>query len=139
MELPHEAVLLRIFTSTDDRWGAGPLYLAIVERARELRMAGATVLRGPLGFGRSRQIHRGRLLPVTQDVPVVIEIVDTEDHINSFLPVLDEMMESGLVTLERAQVLQYGRHRMGFFARMRQQLFGAAHSESAVAHDTDRN
>ena len=122
MEVPHEAVLLRIFTSTGDRCGAGPLYLAIVSRAREHRLAGATVLRGPLGFGRSARLHEGHLWPLAQDLPVVIEIVNSEERITRFLPVLDEMMESGLVTLERAQVLQYGRQRMGLLARIRQQL-----------------
>lgn len=130
MDLPHEAVLLRIFTSTDDRWGTMPLYLAIVEKAREMHLAGATVLRGPLGFGRSRRMHRGHILPLTQELPIVIEIVDDEARINGFLPALDEMMESGLITLERAQVLQYGRQRMGFFARIRQEFSGHSHSQT---------
>ncbi len=106
MELPHEAVLLRIFTNTGDRCGLEPLYLAILQRARRERLAGATVLRGSLGFGRSARLHQEHLFPIAQDLPVVIEIVDARDRINRFLPVLDEMMESGLVTLERAQVLQ---------------------------------
>lgn len=122
MDVPHEAVLLRIFTSTADRCGLEPLYLAIVARARAQHLAGATVLRGPLGFGRSAQVHESHLWPPAQDLPVVIEIVDSEEKITGFLPVLDEMMESGLVTMERAQVLQYGRRRMGLMARLRQQL-----------------
>lgn len=122
MDVPHEAVLLRIFTSTADRCGLEPLYLAIVARARAQHLAGATVLRGPLGFGRSAQVHESHLWPLAQDLPVVIEIVDSEEKITGFLPVLDEMMESGLVTMERAQVLQYGRRRMGLMARLRQQL-----------------
>ena len=93
MEVPHDAVLLRIFTSVADRWTMGPLYLGIVERARELHLAGATVLRGPLGFGQSGKLHRGRRFPSTEDLPVVIEIVDGEDKINSFLPVLDDMYD----------------------------------------------
>ena len=93
-----------------------------------------TVLRGPLGFGQSRQIHRRHLLRSSEGLPVVIEIVDTEDHINSFLPVLDTMMESGLVTLEKAQVLQYGRYRMGLLARIRQQL---SHPANHVMQATD--
>jgi PII-like signaling protein len=121
MELPHEAVLLRIFTSTADRCGLEPLYLAIVARARAQHLAGATVLCGPLGFGRSAQLHEGHFWPPAQDLPVVIEIVDSEDKITGFLPILDAMMESGLVTMERAQVLQYGRSRLGLLARLRQQ------------------
>ena len=122
MDVPHEAVLLRIFTSTADRCGLEPLYLAVVARARAQHLAGATVLRGPLGFGRSAQMHESHLWPPAQDLPVVIEIVDSEEKITGFLPVLDEMMESGLVTIERAQVLQYGRRRTGLMARLRQQL-----------------
>jgi PII-like signaling protein len=122
MEVPHDAVLLRIFTSVADRWAMGPLYLGIVEKARELHLAGATVLRGPLGFGQSGKLHRGHLFPSTQDLPVVIEIVDSEEKINSFLPVLDEMMESGLVTIEKAQVLHYGRQRASLMSRLKQQF-----------------
>lgn len=119
MDVPHEAVLLRIFTSTDDKFGFEPLYLAILNQAREMGLAGATVLRGPLGFGHSAKLHQGHLLPLTQDLPVVVEIVDSEEKINSFLPKLDEMMESGLVTLEAAKVLQYGRHRAGLLQRIK--------------------
>src|ERR687884_625123 len=99
MDVPHDAVLLRIFTSVDDHYGTEALYMAIVEKAREMHMAGATVLRGPLGFGQSHHLHKGRLLLRAQDLPVVIEIVDSEEKINAFLPMIDEMMESGLVTL----------------------------------------
>jgi uncharacterized protein len=122
MDLPHDALLLRIFTSVTDRYGLDPLYCAIVNRARETGLAGATVLRGPLGFGRSGRLHKGHLLGLTQDLPVVIEIVDAEDKINAFLPLLDEMMQSGLVTLEKAKVLQYGRARTGLLERIRQQF-----------------
>jgi PII-like signaling protein len=122
MDVPHEAVLLRIFTSTDDKFGFEPLYLAILNQAREMGLAGATVLRGPLGFGHSAKLHQGHLLPLTQDLPVVVEIVDSEEKINSFLPKLDEMMESGLVTLEAAKVLQYGRHRAGLLQRIKDHL-----------------
>ena len=122
MDLPHEAVLLRIFTGTADRWHMGPLYLAIVEKAREQHLAGATVLRGTIGFGHSGRLHEEPALPVHPDQPVVVEIVDTEDKINAFLPVLDEMMESGLVTIEKAGVLQYGRQRTGFLTRLKQSL-----------------
>jgi hypothetical protein len=126
MDLPHDAVLLRIFTSVADRWKMGPLYIAIVEKAREHHLAGATVLRGPLGFGQSAQLHKGHLLPLSQDLPVVVEIVDAEEKINAFLPVLEEMMESGLVTIEKAQVLQYGRQRAGLLARLKQQFGGGS-------------
>jgi uncharacterized protein len=131
MDLPHDALLLRIFTSVADRWKLGPLYIGIVEQARERHLAGATVLRGPLGFGRSGRLHKGHLFPPTQDLPVVVEIVDSEEKINAFLPVLDEMMESGLVTIEKARVLQYGRQRAGLMARVRKQL-GAGHAAPEV-------
>lgn len=124
MDLPHDAVLLRIFTSVSDRCGVTPLYIAIVEKARETHLAGATVLRGPLGFGHSSRLHKGNFLPLTQDLPVVVEIVDSETKIDAFLPVLDGMMESGLVTLEKVKVLQYGRRREGFLQRLKEQLTG---------------
>jgi PII-like signaling protein len=119
MDVPHDAVLLRIFTSVSDRRGSSPLYVAIVEKARHLHLAGATVLRGPLGFGHSRRLHKGSFFPLAQDLPVVVEIVDSEEKINAFLPVLDDMMESGLVTLEKAKVLQYGKTRSGFLTRLK--------------------
>jgi PII-like signaling protein len=124
MDMPHDAVLLRIFTSVSDRCGLTPLYVAIVEKARETHLAGATVLRGPLGFGHSSRLHKGHLLPLTQDLPVVVEIVDSEDKIDAFLPVLDGMMESGLVTLEKVKVLQYGRQRSGILRRLKDQITG---------------
>lgn len=120
MELPHEALLLRIFTSAADRCRNEVLYLAIMHKAHEMRMAGATVLRSPLGYGRTKKMHAAHLFPPNDDHPVIIEIVDSEDKINEFLPVLDQMMQSGLVTLERAQVLQYGKEKLGFMARLRQ-------------------
>jgi uncharacterized protein len=122
MEVPHEAILLRIFTSTADRYGLDALYIGIVKRARSEGLAGATVLMGQLGFGQAARMHEEHLWHLKQDLPVVIEIVDSEKKITQFLPVLDGMMESGLVTTERAQVLQYGRQRMGAMARLRQQF-----------------
>ena len=119
MEIPHDATLLRIFTSINDRCGSEPLYAAIVRKAREMHLAGATVLRGPLGYGRSGHLHHPHMFPLTQDTPIVIEIVESEERIEEFLPVLDEMMESGLVTLEKAKVLSYGRHHPGLLERMR--------------------
>src|ERR1700683_4006436 len=108
MQIPKEAILLRIFIGEDDRHGHQPLYEAIVMKARELHLAGATVLRGPMGFGHSSRLHTTKILRLSEDLPFVIEIVDSEEKINQFLPVLDEMMGSGLVTIEKVRVLQYG-------------------------------
>jgi len=127
MEMPHEAVLLRIFTSADNRYGVEePLYRAIVMKAREMHLAGATVLKGTLGFGQSGRVHEAHLIG-TDERPVVIEICDEEEKINAFLPVLDEMMESGCVTLERARVLQYGRERPGYFERLKKSVRRGLH------------
>jgi len=107
MHLPHEAMLLRIFIGESDRWHHQPLYEAIVLKARELHLAGATVLRGPMGYGKSSRLHTAKILRRSMDLPLVIEIVDTEEKIQGFLPVLDEMMKGGLVTLERVKVIDY--------------------------------
>ena len=107
MHLPHEAMLLRIFIGESDRWHHQPLYEAIVLKARELHLAGATVLRGPMGYGKSSRLHTAKILRLSMDLPLVIEIVDTEEKIQAFLPVLDEMMKGGLVTLERVRVIDY--------------------------------
>jgi uncharacterized protein len=109
MHIPKQAVLLRIFIGEDDKFGSTPLYEAIVLKARETHLAGATVLRGPMGFGRSSRLHTSKILRLSEDLPLVIEIVDSEENIDRFLPALDEMMTtSGLITLEKVQVLQYG-------------------------------
>jgi PII-like signaling protein len=108
MQIPRNAMLLRIFIGEDDRHAHRPLYEAIVLKAREMHLAGATVLRGPMGFGHSSRLHTAKILRLSEDLPFVIEIVDSEEKINAFLPVLDAMMVSGLVTLEKVQVLQYG-------------------------------
>jgi PII-like signaling protein len=108
MQIPKQALLLRIFIGEDDKFGGSPLYEAIVLKARELHLAGATVLRGPMGFGASSRLHTTKIIRLSEDLPLVIEIVDSEEKINSFLPTLDEMMTSGLTTLEKVQVLQYG-------------------------------
>jgi uncharacterized protein len=108
MQIPKQALLLRIFIGEDDKFGGSPLYEAIVLKARELHLAGATVLRGPMGFGASSRLHTTKILRLSEDLPLVIEIVDSEDKINGFLPTLDQMMSSGLITLEKVQVLQYG-------------------------------
>lgn len=107
MHLPEDAVLLRIFIGESDRYQHRPLYEAIVLKARELELAGATVLRGPMGFGKSSHLHTAKILRLSMDLPIVIEIVDTEEKVNAFLPVLDEMIGGGLVTLERAKVIRY--------------------------------
>lgn len=112
MELPEDAVLLRIFLGESDRLGQRPLYEAIVLKARELHMAGATVLRGPMGFGKSSRLHTAKLERLSEDLPFIIEIVDSKAKIETFLPVVDEMMRasgtSGLVTWESVKVLRYG-------------------------------
>jgi len=114
MEVPREATLLRIFIGEDDKADGKPLYEAIVLKARELHLAGATVLRGPMGFGHSSHLHTTKILRLSQDLPLVIEIVDSVEKIDAFLPILDAMMQtSGLVTLEKVQVLQYGTARNG--------------------------
>jgi PII-like signaling protein len=108
MQIPRDAVLLRIFFGEDDRFENRPLHEAIVLKARELQLGGATVLRGHMGFGHSSRIHTAKILRLSQDLPVIVEIVDSKDNIDTFLPVLDRMMSSGLVTIEKVQVLQYG-------------------------------
>jgi hypothetical protein len=107
MQIPHEAVLLRIFIGESDRWQHQPLYEAIVLAAREGHLAGATVLRGPMGYGKSSRVHTAKILRLSMDLPLVIEIVDSEEKINGFLPVLDKMIGGGLVTLEKVKVVHY--------------------------------
>jgi PII-like signaling protein len=109
MNIPKDALLLRIFFGEDDRFEHQPLYEAVVLKAREMHLAGATVLRGSMGFGHSSRLHTAKILRLSFDLPVVVEIVDTEVKINEYLPVLDGMMTSGLITLEKVQVLQYGK------------------------------
>ena len=106
-ELPEEAVLLRIFVGEEDQYKGHPLYEAVVLKAREMHLAGATVLRGPLGFGKSSHMHTATILRLSMDLPMVIEIVDSLEKINAFLPHLEGMMRGGLVTMERAQVIRY--------------------------------
>ncbi len=107
MKLEGEGKLLRIFIGESDRWHAKPLYEAIVLAARASGLAGATVLRGPMGYGASSHIHAARFLRLSADLPMVIEIVDVENKIHEFLPVLDEMVVEGLITLETVHVLRY--------------------------------
>jgi PII-like signaling protein len=107
MQIPTEATLLRIFIGESDRWENRPLYEAIVLKAREAHLAGATVLRGPMGFGKSSRLHTSKILRLSTDLPIVIEIVDGEAKISAFLPALDGMIGSGLVTTQRVNVIEY--------------------------------
>jgi PII-like signaling protein len=113
MKVPRDAVLLRIFLGESDRCEHRPLYEAIVLKARELHMSGATVLRGPMGFGPSSRLHTAKILRLSEDLPMVVEIVDSQEKIDAFLPVLDAMMGSGLITIEKVTVLQYGHSAAG--------------------------
>ena len=108
MHIPQDAVLLRIFLGENDRWQGQPLYEALVLKAREMHLGGATVLRGPMGFGHSSRLHTAKILRLSEDLPFVVEIVDTEEKIKGFVEAIDPMMGSGLITLEKVQVLQYG-------------------------------
>src|SRR5829696_9954449 len=101
MQVRKDAVLLRVFIGEDDKFEHRPLYEAIVLKAREMHLAGATVLRGPLGYGHSSHLHTTKILRLSQDLPLVIEMVDSQEKIDAFLPELDRMMSSGLVTLEK--------------------------------------
>ncbi len=107
MRIDGEGTLLRIFVGESDRWHGKPLYEAIVEVAREQGLAGATVLRGIEGYGAHSRIHTSRILRLSEDLPVVIEIVDRSERIEAVLPVLDEMVREGLVTLEKVRVIAY--------------------------------
>ena len=107
MKLPSEAELLRIFVGESDRYEGKLLYEAIVSEARKRGMAGATVLRGVMGFGAHSRMHTAKILRLSEDLPIIIEIVDKPERIADFLPELDKMIEEGLVTLERAQVIAY--------------------------------
>src|SRR4029078_2755227 len=107
MQIPQDAVLLRIFIGESDRHRHQPLYEAIVLKAREMQMAGGTVLRAPWVFVKSSHLHTAKILRLSMDLPIVIEIVDSEEKVNEFLPALDEIMGGGLVTLERAKVIRH--------------------------------
>jgi hypothetical protein len=107
MKLPREGQLLRVFLGESDRWGGQPLYQAIVQEAKKRGLAGATVFRGFEGFGAHSRLHTTRILRLSEDLPILVEIVDTEEKIGAFLPVLDEMVQEGLVTVEKATVIFY--------------------------------
>ncbi len=115
MKIPQDGYLLRIFIGESDKWHGQPLYEAIVKKARELQMAGATVLRGPMGFGAKSHLHTAKILRLSEDLPIVIEIVDSKEKLDGLLPHLDEMVGDGLITMERVQVIKYraGEERKG--------------------------
>jgi uncharacterized protein len=107
MELPRESSLLRIIIGESEKFEGRPAYESIVLKARELNMAGATVVRGIMGYGKTSRIHTAKVLEMSGDLPMIIEIVDTEDKLTNFIPVLEKMMKGGLVTLEKAKVIHY--------------------------------
>jgi PII-like signaling protein len=106
--LAHNALLMRIFIGEDDRYQHRPLYEAIVLKAREAGIAGATVLRGPMGYGHGSRLHTAKILRLSGDLPIVVEIVDDEPKVRAFLPLIEPMIGSGLVTLERVEVIRWG-------------------------------
>ena len=107
MTIPEDGCLLRVFVGESDRYGHHPLYEAIVLKAREQGLAGATVLRGLMGFGKHSILHTAKILRLSEDLPMIVEIVDSREKVESFLPLLDEMISDGLVTLERVKVIHY--------------------------------
>ncbi|MBN2446455.1 MAG: DUF190 domain-containing protein [Phycisphaerae bacterium] len=107
MKIPEQGFLLRVFIGESDQWQGRPLYEAIVLKARELHLAGATVLRGPMGFGAHSRLHTTKILRLSEDLPMVIEIVDSREKIDTLLPHIEEMVDEGLVTLEEVQVIKY--------------------------------
>jgi len=112
MTLPEDGLLLRVFVGESDKCEGRPLYEAIVLKARERGLAGATVLRGLMGYGAHSRLHTAKVLRLSEDLPIVVEIVDTEEKLQAFLPWLDEVVSEGMVTLEKARVLRY-RSRVG--------------------------
>jgi len=107
VKIPQQGFLLRIFVGESDRWHGRPLYEAIVHKARELHLAGATVLRGPMGYGAHSRLHTSKILRLSEDLPIVIEIVDSREKLDELLPHIDQMVTEGLVTLEKVEVIKY--------------------------------
>ena len=107
MKIPTEGCLLRVFIGESDKWQGRPLYEAIVLKARELHLAGATVLRGPMGFGAHSRLHTAKIMRLSEDLPIVIEIVDSTEKIDDFMPHIDQMVVEGLVTTENVHVVKY--------------------------------
>lgn len=113
MQLDENATLLRIFLGESDRDDGKPLYESLVLKARKMHLAGATVLRGPMGFGQSSRLHTAKILQLSEDLPMVVEVVDVEHKIMAFLAAVEPILESCLVTLEKVRVLRYGKPRPG--------------------------
>ena len=111
MDIPETATLLRIFLGENDKTDGRPLYETLVLKARELHLAGATVLRGPMGFGRASRLHTAKILRLSEDLPIVVEIVDAQSNIERFLETMEPMLGSVLVTMENVKVLRYGNRR----------------------------
>jgi PII-like signaling protein len=109
MKLPEEGILLRIFIGESDSFRGKPLYEQIVLKARELNLAGATVIHGTMGFGAGSRIHTAKIVRLSEDLPIIVELVDTEEKLNSLMPFLDETVEEGLITMERVKVVKYRR------------------------------
>jgi uncharacterized protein len=107
MKISEEGQLLRIFIGESDKWEGKPLYEALIFKAREMGLAGATMLRGLMGYGAASRVHTAKILRLSEDLPVIVEIVDSPERIASFLPTIDEMVQEGLVTLERVQIILY--------------------------------
>jgi PII-like signaling protein len=107
MQIPEEGQLVRIFIGESDRWKGLPLYEAIILKAREMGIAGATMLRGLMGYGANSRIHTAKILRLSEDLPIVVEIVDAPEKISALLPVIEEMVGDGLITLENVRVVQY--------------------------------
>jgi PII-like signaling protein len=107
MKISEDGQLLRIFIGESDRWHGKPLYEAIILKAREMGIAGATMMRGLMGFGAASRIHTAKILRLSEDLPIVVEIVDSADKIDALVPVIEEMVEEGLITLEKVRVIQY--------------------------------
>ncbi len=107
MKLPEEGTLLRIFIGEGDKHNGKPLYEQIVLKARDLHLAGATVIRGLMGFGADSRMHSAKILRLSDDLPVVIELVDTEENLNKLMPFLDETVQEGLITMEKVRVIKY--------------------------------
>ena len=109
MKLPEEGMLLRIFIGESDSFKGKPLYEQIVLKARELNLAGATVIHGTMGFGAGSRIHTSKIVRLSEDLPIIVELVDTEEKLNSLMPFLDETVEEGLITMEQVKVVKYRR------------------------------
>lgn len=107
MKLPEEGMLLRIFIGESDKYHGQPLYEQIVLKARELKIAGATVVRGVMGYGADSHMHTAKVLRLSEDLPMVLEMVDTEENLQKIIPFLDEVVQEGLITLEKVKVIKY--------------------------------